>query len=335
MWPISSSIAHIYEASARRDHRFLRGTMPSELSRRELWDLIADSIATYLKSYEVADFCEMLGLAPEAEGEDPFRSKRVYVRSKLTKLSLEELRELARRVAEELGDSGLTDHLGHGGFRGVDGELKNIIFASAGPKPRIIMTDAINNVIEVVENKNSCLVYNRRLLSPGLTWGELVDWWSVSPGGDDPKEVARCLYRRLCESLGSGPEAKLFRTYCGRYGEAGGFNLPALLPQVYLCYDPYTRAERRAVGEIRRERMDFLMLLPNRVRVVLEVDGKQHYADDIGLASPRRYSEMVAEDRKIRLRGYEVYRFGGAELMQHSATAMLDNFFEQLLVLHT
>jgi len=25
--------------------------------------------------------------------------------------------------------------------------------------------------------------------------------------------------------------------------------------------------------------MDFLMLLPNGVRVVLEVDGKQHYAD--------------------------------------------------------
>jgi len=29
---------------------------------------------------------------------------------------------------------------------------------------------------------------------------------------------------------------------------------------------------------------------------------------------PRRYASMMAEDRDLRLKGYEVYRFGGAEL---------------------
>jgi hypothetical protein len=43
-----------------------------------------------------------------------------------------------------------------------------------------------------------------------------------------------------------------------------------------------------------RERMDFLLLLPRGERIVLEVDGKQHYAQG-DTASPRLYSEMVSE----------------------------------------
>lgn len=42
-----------------------------------------------------------------------------------------------------------------------------------------------------------------------------------------------------------------------------------------------------------RERMDFLLLLPHGVRIVLEVDGKQHYAEG-DIASPKLYSEMVS-----------------------------------------
>jgi hypothetical protein len=65
--------------------------------------------------------------------------------------------------------------------------------------------------------------------------------------------------------------------------------------------------------------MDFLILFSSRHRVVLEVEGKQHYANG-DTASPALYSEMVSEDRRLRLAGYEVYRFGGAELI-------LGNFF--------
>jgi very-short-patch-repair endonuclease len=82
-----------------------------------------------------------------------------------------------------------------------------------------------------------------------------------------------------------------------------------------------------------RERMDFLLLLPNAARIVLEVDGKQHYADD-DKASPQLYSEMTAEDRRLRLRGYEVYRFGGFELSQSQAPATLRTFFDDLFEKH-
>ncbi|MGA6165975.1 hypothetical protein [Amycolatopsis magusensis] len=77
--------------------------------------------------------------------------------------------------------------------------------------------------------------------------------------------------------------------------------------------------------------MDFLLLLPHRIRIVIECDGRQHYADEAGRADSQRYAEMVAEDRELRLRGYEVYRFGGAELIDGSATdKRLAAFFDRL-----
>jgi hypothetical protein len=223
--------------------------------------------------------------------------------------------------------------------RGVEGQLKNIIFASTGLKPRIVLRDAINNVVEVVENAEYCLFYDRPLSEAGLTWAELVDWWRASNGLEGQAEAADNLYRRLFRSLASPPEITLFRTYCERYGSAeDGSGQPALLPQVYLHYDPRTRRERGGgTSVLMRERMDFLLLLPRGVRIVLEVDGQQHYAEGTNRgapASPRLYSEMVAEDRRLRLRGYEVYRFGGYELGAASSDDMLREFFDELLALH-
>jgi very-short-patch-repair endonuclease len=83
------------------------------------------------------------------------------------------------------------------------------------------------------------------------------------------------------------------------------------------------------------------MLLPHRARVVIECDGVQHFADDQvqpnkrRFADPRRYAEMVAEDRELRLVGYEVYRFGGVELIDNPDTARrLDDFFDRLADRH-
>ncbi|MFJ3419023.1 hypothetical protein ACIPN8_22025 [Streptomyces sp. NPDC086082] len=73
--------------------------------------------------------------------------------------------------------------------------------------------------------------------------------------------------------------------------------------------------------------------MSNGARIVLEVDGKQHYAEG-DKASPKFYSEMVAEDRRLRLKGYEMYRFGGHELGSEGAADMLREFFNQLLARH-
>ena len=170
-------------------------------------------------------------------------------------------------------------------------------------------------MIEIVENAEFCLVYDRPLAEHGLTWGELVDWWTERCRCTVTRqEAARALYTRLSRSLANEAERFFFRTYCERYARFDGPTFPALVLQVYLHYDPYLRSQLGdQPGHLKRQRMDFLLLLPRRARVVLEIDGVQHYTDD-GAPSPRRYAEMVSEDRALRLARYEVYRFGGQEL---------------------
>lgn len=216
---------------------------------------------------------------------------------------------------------------------GVRGALKNLIFAAIGPKPEIVLDDAVNNDLRIVRNEQGCLVYDRALADHGLTWAELTDWWADRQGmtGEPDREISRSLYRRLDRSLGeNGAERRVLRTYAKRYVRLGP-DIPALIPQVYLHYDPYIQTQRRAPGPLTRQRMDFLLLLPHRARVVIECDGKQHYADPRGNADPQRYATMAREDRELRLRGYEVYRFGGAELADdRAARQLVDVFFDRL-----
>jgi hypothetical protein len=296
---------------------------------------IRDHIAYFLqeqtKAYETEAVCNRLGM-PTVEDVSPWGSKRVYVQSRLAGVPASELPRIARELLEEFDDPELEQLLEGGGFRGVDGELKNIIFAADGPKPRIVISDALNNIVDVVEGAERCLIYDRPLPSGGLTWRELVSWWATTESIGDEEAAARSLYRRLAKSLASPPEKLLFKTYCERYANALP-DTPALIPQIYLHYSPYSARELAAMNgtELPRQRMDFLLLPGGRTRVVIEVDGKQHYADDDGKASPSRYAEMAREDRRIRLSGYEVFRFGGRELDGAAGECLVREFFDQLL----
>lgn len=71
----------------------------------------------------------------------------------------------------------------------------------------------------------------------------------------------------------------------------------------------------------------------NRERVVLEVDGQQHYSED-NIPRPDLYAEMVAEDRRLRLAGYEIYRFGGHELFGNKRKTIVKQFFQALFKHH-
>jgi len=49
-----------------------------------------------------------------------------------------------------------------------------LIFAADGPKPELVLRDAVNNTIEIVKHADRCLVYDRPLPADGLSWGALV-----------------------------------------------------------------------------------------------------------------------------------------------------------------
>lgn len=345
-WDVWEFESKVHEAAAillgaaegvERRAPWAAATRP-RIASKEVRDAIADAIAENVKAYDVANVCvQLLGLDPASPGEDPFHSKRVYVRSRLLNKSIVELEAMAHAVIEEYGDEALEQLVAQLGMTGVSGELKNVIFAANGPKPRIVLRDAINNVIEITENAEFCLVYDQPLSEKGLSWRELTAWWTLKQGlTGDKIDSARKLYRRLDESMADNEYERLvFKTYAELYAGLDGFDLPALIPQVYLHYDPYTRRERGVTGPLARQRMDFLMLFPRRVRIVIEVDGKQHYGDDDGRAAPERYAEMMKEDRSLRLAGYEVYRFGAKELTSgERSRELLRQFFGSLLQKH-
>lgn len=81
-------------------------------------------------------------------------------------------------------------------------------------------------------------------------------------------------------------------------------------------------------------RMDFLMLLPAGGRVVIEIDGIQHYSDDMQRANTRKYAQLVAGDRELKLAGYDVYRFSGTEFQGKNAPSKIKAFFVALLKRH-
>lgn len=214
---------------------------------------------------------------------------------------------------------------------GVSNTVKNLIFASNSFKPEIVLEDAISNTVKIVKNEDFCLVYDRPIKLSGLLWIDLVDWWANHQGEKASREQAITLKNRLSSSLASPPEIVLFNTYFKELSVILKRNLPALIPQVYLHYDPYS-LKKFGFQYLLRQRMDFLLLLKNNVRVVIEVDGIQHYSEG-NMPSPKLYAQMVAQDRELKLVGYELYRFGGYELVEQNAS-MIKGFFIKLFEKH-
>lgn len=203
---------------------------------------------------------------------------------------------------------------------------KNLIFASP-EKPDIRFLSAVDNDIEIVSNAEKVLVFDQPIGAEGLRWRDLQAWWAETKGIEDDQEAKRTLYLRMRESLPqtSPPQLRLFESYYSGFRQAVP-DLPALLPEVWLHWDPKTVKER-GTDALLRFRMDFLLLLPHGTRVVIEVDGREHYSKEDGRADTSRYANMAAADRDLKLSGYDVFRFGGSELQDDSANSTVKTFF--------
>lgn len=215
--------------------------------------------------------------------------------------------------------------------RTVPGRPKTLIFASQ-EKPDLRVRDVLNNDVEILSDPSKVLVYDRPVVD-GLRWRELQSWWANREGMEDGRAAKYSLYRRLQGSLPakSPPQLLFFRAYFKTYGERV-HGLPALLPEVWLHWDPVA-ARHRDMQAFPNHRMDFLMLLPGGRRMVFEIDGKQHYAAG-DRADPREYAKLAAGTRELQLAGYEVYRFGGSELAGEAGQQLVASFFSTLFDVH-
>lgn len=208
-------------------------------------------------------------------------------------------------------------HYSIGKRRIVEGKLKNLIFAPIGQKPDITIENTISNKLRLIGDTGNCSFYNFEIGADGLQWNTLVEWWKENNKESDGNPELE-LYGRLRASLDSEVEKIFFRTYYNYYRHPIKKDIPALVPQVYLHYDPRSKYQRKGQVVYSHQRMDFLMLLPEGNQIVFELDGQQHYSQN-GKASPTLYAEMVKDDRALRLKGYEVYRFGGYEFLDENS----------------
>jgi hypothetical protein len=191
--------------------------LPERLTPTVLRSAIASALAR-ISANELAEECVRFGLPPEAENEDgPWRGKHRYVERRIRHWKLPELLALGHDVATVYDDDRVLNHLlGLDGLRGVRGEMKNLIFAADGPKPRVVLHDAISNDLKVVENEQYCLIYDKPLSMTGLTWRQLTAWWAKSDGldGEEERAAAHDLYARLLRSMErNGAERFVFERY--------------------------------------------------------------------------------------------------------------------------
>lgn len=211
------------------------------------------------------------------------------------------------------------------------GQPKTLIFATLA-KPDIRFGDVLDNDMEILSDPDDVLAYDCPISADGLLWRDLQTWWQATRDIPDDAEAKRSLYKRLVRSLPepeiSPPQRHLFDLYHEIHGPAV-HNLPALLPEVWLHWDPKTVRERGREALL-RFRMDFLLLLPRGQRVVLEVDGSQHYTRN-GQPDPATYAAGMRGDRELKLSGYEVFRFGAYELRDRDRARLgLEEFFAAL-----
>ena len=212
--------------------------------------------------------------------------------------------------------------------QGVDAAIHNIIFGACGVKPDIVIEDALSNKLRIIGDTSNCLFYNHTIGTVGLSWRDMIVWWNQGEE-EYTLDTQKELVSRFKASLDSEPEKIFLTTYYNSVYCQKNDNLPALIPQVYCHYDPKSAGMRKGKLYV-VQRMDFLMLLPDGVRIIIEIDGKQHYSEE-DKSSPSKYAEMVESDRKLKLYGYEVFRFGGYEFLDDNHPRDKINDFLQLL----
>lgn len=212
---------------------------------------------------------------------------------------------------------------------GANRRPKTLIFATT-VKPDMRFVSVMDNDIEILQGMDHLLHYDRSVGADGLCWRDLQEWWQEKTGTTDEEEAKKSLYSRLLASMPDDSKSRqrdFYRAYHRIYGTQAP-DLPALLPEIWLHWDHQT-VQRRGVAALLNHRMDFLMLMPNGQRVVLEVDGSHHYA------THEAYAKTVRGDRELKLRGYEVYRFSFAEFgPRDQLEQLLQELFTSLFERH-
>lgn len=182
-----------------------------------------------------------------------------------------------------------------------------------------------NQLLELSTNQDEqVLFYNDFIDSKeGLTWEKLVRWWNK---GEQQYSLIqeRELYKRLGRSLETEAERLFFNQYY-KLLHPKGSQIPALIPQVYC---KYSLAGRNINPETsyNYQRMSFQLIMPKNIPIIIEI---------VGNTAPRISAQKMADQRKLKMSGYEIYSFHEEEFTDKITIArLIEAFIEQLFYKH-
>jgi len=178
-----------------------------------------------------------------------------------------ELIKLAREVIEDYPYDPLIDLVNEIDTKSsgnTNARPKNLIFAANGPKPEIVLLDSVNNDVKITKNAEYCLIYEEHIdPNQGLSWNELLSWWISHHSNEVEDKANKDLYARLLESWNDA-EKIILNTY-GFILKEKGFHLPALIPQVYLHFDPLTLKQRGGAKPAKSTKDGFLNVIARTI----------------------------------------------------------------------
>ena len=119
-----------------------------------------------------------------------------------------ELGRVDLEVELSISENGLSVHKIKNKVQYPSEDIKNIIFAANAKKPDIVIDNALENSVKIID-VGDALVYSDGIPEDGITWRRLVNWYKQY----EANETQKALARKLVSSLDSKPEKLFFKTY--------------------------------------------------------------------------------------------------------------------------
>ena len=128
--------------------------------------------------------------------------------SQCEKIINEGLSTVGLEVACTVNENGLRNYKVRNKVQYPSEPIKNIIFAANQTKPDIVIDNALENNVKILD-VGDALVYSDGIPEDGITWLGLTKWFEQF----EADETQKALVRKLESSLDSKPEKLFFKTY--------------------------------------------------------------------------------------------------------------------------
>jgi very-short-patch-repair endonuclease len=157
-----------------------------------------------------------------------------------------------------------------------------------------------------------------------------IDWWFLVMF--TLPELASLTYpdwsearSRLQDSLGAITATRSEKVLLDEYLRLSSDKYPALIPQTWVNWLHYSPQDPQKAKRAKNEpfRVDFTMYWEHR-KIIVEIDGSSHFSEIFDVdgtgriryeASMDKYTEHLRKDRWLRSKGWEVWRFSEAEIL--------------------